>query len=168
MKVSISEFESSIPGLASLVSAPSGHVLFLPESLVISLQDKHIPGKKNDSDVDLNSSISVAKRFGVSRDEIMWQQTEGMRQAQEKLSATAASRGPGHQQRAQQQGGTHSPQMARLDNEQKIRKQTFQSGDRYEPIPGVSPSPAERSNHRGHGQSAPIEHRPKLNVQVPG
>ena len=164
-KVSVKDFEENIPGLGHLISAPKNHSLFLPESLVTSLQDKTFPGKKNDSAVDLNSSISVAKIFGVSRNDLMREQTEGMRQAQEKLSATDASRGPGHQQRAQQQGVTHTPQMAHLDNEQKIRKQISQSGDHYEPIPGGSPSPAERGNLRGQRPSAPIEHR--SNVQDP-
>ena len=104
--MSIDDFESSIPGLTNLISAPKGRVLFLPESLVTSQQEKNLTEMKSDSDVD---PVSVAKAFGVSHEELMRQQTEALLQAKENLSAK---------------------------NKRKLQKQRSWHDHTYEPIPG--------------------------------
>ena len=165
-KVSNTDFESSVVGITHLISAPKGHALFLPESLVTSLQGKSLPTKKSASDVDVNNSVSVAKAFGVSREELIRQQTEAMQQAKQTLSAKDDWRGSSQQQRAHgapPQGSTYTPEMARVDKEQKLRKQVSQPSNHYEPIPGI-PSSAEHRNLHGQRLSTSIEDRP--NVQA--
>lgn len=71
---------------------PARHWVVMPETMVTSTEREPPPRKPDEPLIDLNNSVSLANKFGVTKHELMAEQEEVLEKARQRVKENDASR----------------------------------------------------------------------------